>query len=455
MENVNTIICGNNLHIMSKFSNKVDLVYLDPPYNIANRSDFSSIEHISEDNAISFMKSRMQIIRELLKESGSVFYHCDWRDAAYVQLMLDEVFGKSNLLAKIIWKRNGNIRTSQRIINQTYDVILYYGKSKLTKYFPIYLPFTKSEIEEKYKYIDSESGKRYRLVNLTRPNIDTSTLTYEFMGVKRTWRFTKEKMEEEFKNGRIIQSRPGSVPMQIQYLGEGELISDIWIDKELTEESSKDKTGYPTQKPRFLLKRIIEMSTEIGDLVLDPFCGSGSTLIAAEELGRKWIGIDSSPSACKIAVERMTSYNQKYIENDILQFHDKRTFFELCNLPAFEFENWVISSLKTLLKDNSNFLLSKNLLMWGNKEVYSITTGAPEDLGADFILNSIPVMVKQKENIEGKEIKNFVTQIKYHNQTSGIYIGLGFSNNAITEAKLVNTLGITIVLISARDLIQE
>jgi len=238
------------------------------------------------------------LIRELLAESGCVFFHCDWRTSAYIQVLLDEIFGTKNLIAKIIWQRNPVAFAHQRFLSNTYDIIFFYGKSKHVKYFPQYMPYSRSEMETRYKYIEEKTGKRYQLVSITTPNSEPPRFTYEFLGVARNWRYSKEKMEEEYKQGRIIQSRPGAVPMRKLYMNEGKLIGDVWTDINRFSTDAKERTGYASQRPLQLLQRILAMSTEEGDLVLDPFCGSGTTLVAAEMMERKWIAIDISPTAC-------------------------------------------------------------------------------------------------------------------------------------------------------------
>jgi DNA modification methylase len=455
MDNLNTIICADNLQVLKQMRGTVDLVYLDPPYatesKLVDSDDNMNALHLLNK----MLRPRIILIRGLLADRGSLYFHCDWRTSAYIQVLLDELFGAQNLIAKIIWQRNPVASSFQRFISNTYDVIFFYGKSKHVKYFPQYTPYSKSEIATRYKYQEEETGKRYRLVNITTSNAEPPRYTYEFLGVTRNWRFSKEKMEEEFKQGRIVQSQPGAVPMRKHYMNEGKLIGDVWTDINKMTTDRRESTGYSAQRPLPLLQRILAMSTEKGDVVLDPFCGSGTTLVAAEMLERKWIGIDISPTACEIATERISLQRQDTNAGDFLRLQDKRAFKELSNLPAYEFESWVISTLKKVLKENRAFAKSKGLEKQDGAEVYSITSGSQLDFGFDFSSRLVPVMVKQKDKVEGKEIEKFAIQLNHHKQNEGIYVALSFLKSAQAEAVKKQKEGLRIILISAKELLRK
>jgi len=453
MKKLNTVICGDNLQVLKQIRGKVNLVYLDPPFAAGSeyrdsKSDVGSVEEL-----IKMLRLRIMMIRELLADNGSIYCHCDWRTEAYFQVLLDEVFGRQNLIAKIIWQRSNKTSSLQRFLSHTYDVILFYGKSSRVKFVSQYQPYSDNEIDSLYKYIEEETGKHYRLVNLTSPDGNPSKFNFEFLGVKRNWRIPKEKMEEEFKQGRIVQSKPGAIPMRKQYMNEGKLIGDVWADINVSS-VAKEKTGYPTQKPLALLERILQMSTEKGDIVLDPFCGSGTTLVAAEKLGRKWIGIDNSPSACEIAIQRIQQI-QKTTSIDLLQLQGSRTLKEVQNMPYYEFESWALTSLASLLRNNPKFSESIGLKRSPLVKVYSIA----KDLGFDMELegkeNSIPVMVKQKTKIDSKEINNFAIQLKHHSLKRGLFIALSFSKNALEEIGKKRIDGFEIIPILTKDILSE
>ena len=260
-------------------------------------------------------------------------------------------------------------------------------------------------------------------------------------------------MEEEYKQGRIIQSRHDSVPMRKQYMSEGKLIGDVWSDLPVFNLSAAEKTGYPTQKPIDLLQRIIQMSTKEGDLVLDPFCGSGTTLVAAEELFRNWIGIDISPTACQIAAERLSQQNSSILPSDILELSDKKSYKEIQALPFYEFENWVLASLNELM-NNEDFMKKKRLQFSHKVGVYSISHGPQDDVQVADISGSVPVQVKQRE-LEAKDINAFAVQLMHHKRNKGIYIALGFSKQVLKEIEQIKETGLEIIAIHAQELTQN
>ena len=453
MNTSNSIICGDNLDVMkTMLSSSVDLVYLDPPFSTAEMHFLADLSGKNLQSIVGMLRPRITEIYRILKVDGSLFLHFDWRNEARIQPLVDEIFGEENLIAKIIWQRSNTVYSS-RFIPHTYDVIMFYGKTQKVKYFPLYISHSKDELETSYKYIDEETGKRYRLVGLTRPNAERSNLTYEFLGITRSWRFSKEKMENELKQGRIVQSKPGAIPMYKQFMGEGKPLGDVWADLPMMT-VSREMTGYPTQKPLSLLERIISMSTQEGDLVFDPFCGSGTSLVAAEKLGRKWFGIDISPNACQIAHQRIQQIRDKTSDN-IFQLQDSRTLEEVRNMPHYEFESWVIASLEKLIIENPKFAQSKGLDTVSGIKVYSLA----KDIGFDMELEnsgtSIPVIVKRMGKIAAWEINNFAIQLKHHKRNKGMFVAMSFSKEAIAEIKKKQLDGFEIITIRTNDLIAE
>ena len=162
-------------------------------------------------------------------------------------------------------------------------------------------------MESHYNKVEPETGRRYQLDNLQNPNRDRPILTYEFLGVTRVWRWTRERMQDAYDKGLIIQPQPGSVPRLKRYLDEskGIQVDTVWDDIPAINSQAKERVGYPTQKPLALLERIIKASSNEGDVVLDPFCGCATALVAAETLNRQWIGIDLSSLAVKLVLSRL------------------------------------------------------------------------------------------------------------------------------------------------------
>ena len=161
-----------------------------------------------------------------------------------------------------------------------------------------------------YRHVEPETGRRYTLADLVNPNRDRPNLTYEFLGVTRVWRWTKERMQRAYAEGLVVQSRPGAVPRQKRYLDEmlGNPVDSIWDDIRPVQAQSKERTGYPTQKPLALLERIIAASSNPGDVVLDPFAGCATACVAAEKLSQQWVGIDLSAKAVELVNIRLRDF---------------------------------------------------------------------------------------------------------------------------------------------------
>jgi hypothetical protein len=189
-----------------------------------------------------------------------------------------------------------------------HDIILYYTKSDDYTWNQEYVGLDPAYVEQFYKYVEPDTGRRYRLSDLTNPNRNRPNLTYEFMGVKRVWRWTKDRMEKALKDGHIVQAKPGAVPRFKRYLDEskGAPVDSIWTDIKPIASQSRERLGFPTQKPMALLERIIKLSSNKGDVVLDPFCGCGTTVAVAQALGRKWIGIDITHIAIALIKHRLS-----------------------------------------------------------------------------------------------------------------------------------------------------
>ncbi|MDR1849170.1 MAG: restriction endonuclease, partial [Zoogloeaceae bacterium] len=195
-----------------------------------------------------------------------------------------------------------------------------------------------------YRYTD-EKGRRFRLGDLTNPNKNRPNLTYEFLGVTRVWRWTKERMQKAYEDGLIDQSSPGAVPRLKRYLDEmsGQPITDNWGDIEHLHGSHSESLGYPTQKPLALLERIINASSNEGDVVLDPFCGCGTAVHAAQKLKRQWIGIDITHLAISLIEKRLKDAFPK-IHFDVHGTpKDLEGARDLANRDKYQFQWWACS----------------------------------------------------------------------------------------------------------------
>ncbi len=240
---------------------------------------------------LTMMAPRLVELRRVLKETGTLYLHCDPTASHYLKLLLDAVFGPANFRNEIVWRRSHPKGHAFTRFATSHDVILAYAKGgKAATWNAVYVPNPRAE--EQYAQID-EHGRRFQLTSLLNPNPDRPNLTYAFKGVTKVWRWTRDRMEEADRQGLIVVPRDGEgIPRFKRYLDEQEGIpvGDFWDDIPIA--AGAERLGYPTQKPEALLERIISASSNEGDVVLDPFCGCGTTVAAAQRLKRRWIGID-------------------------------------------------------------------------------------------------------------------------------------------------------------------
>jgi DNA modification methylase len=359
---MNKLYYGDNLDVMraSIADESVHLVYLDPPFNSkrgynvlfktpkghgseaqvtafedtwtwSDQAEREFTELLRQPNTdvaemiqafrsflnesdmmayLTIMANRLLELRRVLSEAGSLYLHCDPTASHYLKVLLDAIFGAENFRNEIIWKRSSahsDSKQGAQHYGRITDTILFYSKGELVTWNPQHTPYDESYVERDYRRVDDD-GRRYRLDNIQGPGgAAKGNPYYEVMGVSRHWRYSKEKMEALIKQGRIIQTRPGAVPQYKRYLDEmpGMPVQNLWDDIQVINNRSKEMLGYPTQKPLALLERIITVSSNPGDVVLDPFCGCGTAVHAAEKLGRQWIGIDITHLAIGLIEKRL------------------------------------------------------------------------------------------------------------------------------------------------------
>jgi adenine-specific DNA-methyltransferase len=341
----NRLIWGDKKYVLPsllpEFAGKVNLIYIDPPFNVG--SDFSFTATIAdhpdteEDETTQFIKqpsiieqkayrdtwgkgldSYMQwfyetslLLRELLANEGSIYVHLDWHVIHYAKVILDEVFGYENFRSEIIWKRKtGRGQTnniSTEFGTQTDSILFYTASDKNVFYNPL-KPLRPEYIEQFYKFYD-ENGRRYRLADLSSPS-PRPNLKYEYKGFKppeKGWAISLEKMKQWEKEGRIAfpKDKNGRIQRK-RFLDEndGEFVQNLWDDVPIVPPMSQERLGYDTQKPEALLERIIKASSNEDDLVLDCFCGSGTTAATSEKLNRRWITCDLGRFAIHTARKR-------------------------------------------------------------------------------------------------------------------------------------------------------
>ncbi len=395
---VNAIYEGDNLEILSKFPDKsVDLIYADPPF-FSNRhyeviwNDGAELRAFQDrwkggiEHYIGWMEPRLRECHRVLKDTGSMYLHCDWHANAHLRILMDEIFRENNFRNEIIWhykKWSAGWKQFQR----NHDTILFYSKTDNNK----------------------------RVFNKMFMERAESTIK----------RFGNEKIVSGYdeKTGKRIPSQT------LNQKSEGVPMDDVWTIGRVP----PIKMFYPTQKPMALLERIVEVSSNKNDVVLDPFCGCGTAIVEAQKLERKWIGIDVSPTACKLMKKRM----QKECHINANLITGKVDLKYVQKLAPFEFQNWVVVS----------------------KFLGKVSDRKSGDMGIDGftpqITGGFPIQVKQSEGIGRNVVDNFETAMRRLKKNKGYIIACSFGSGAYEEAaRAKNQDGIEIILRTVEELLQ-
>lgn len=334
----NKLLYGDNLNLLKNLQNdedvigKVKLIYIDPPY--ATKSNFSSrkLEHaytdtLSGSKYLEFLRQRLILMKELLAEDGSIYVHLDSNMAFPIKMIMDEVFGEQNFRNWITRKKCNPKNYTKKQYGNISDYILFYSKTSNYIFNQPFTAWNEETSKKEYSYIEEGTGRRYKKVPIHAPGIRNGETGKEWRGMLpppgKHWQYTPTRLEEMDKNGEIYWSATGN-PRRKVYLenSKGIPVQDIWLDFKDAHNQNIKITGYPTEKNSDLLKQIILASSNTGDLVLDSFAGSGTTLAVAEEQGRKWIGIDSSPLAIKTILKRLASGSEKmgdFVNKDLAE----------------------------------------------------------------------------------------------------------------------------------------
>ena len=394
-----TLYYGDNLDILRRYldDESVDLVYLDPPFNSAQNYNAFFQEkdgtaaaaqiHAFEDTwewnieakqaydaltvqpgkvsdvmhafmtflgrndmmaYLAMMAPRLVELRRVLKPTGSLYLHCDPTASHYLKLLLDAVFGIDRFSNEITWKRttaHADAAQGSRHFGRLTDIILLYSKGETYTWNQIYATYDEDYVATKYRHVEPGTNRLYRLDNLTGPGgAGKGNAHYEFLGVTRYWRYSRENMDRLYKEGRIIQTRPGTVPQYKRYLDEmkGQPMQNLWNDISPINSQAQERLGYPTQKPVALLERIINASSNSGDVVLDPFCGCGTTIDAAETLGREWIGIDITHLAIALIKNRLQRHGERLHLKTVGEPVSLADAQQLAADDKFQFQWWAL-----------------------------------------------------------------------------------------------------------------
>ncbi len=306
---------------------------------------------------LAMMAVRMIELHRVLKPTGSLYLHCDPTASHYLKILLDAVFGARNFRTEISWRRqsaHNDAAQGRSQYGNVRDIIFFYTKTSEWTWNWLYTEYDDEYVKKFYRHIEDETGRRYRLGDITAPGgADPKKRNphYEFLGVKRYWRYSEARMKELYEEGRIVQTKPGRVPQYKRYLDEmkGVGLQNDWTDIKPLHASHAEKLGYPTQKPVALLERIVAASSNPGDVVLDPFCGCGTTVHAAEKLGRQWIGIDVTHLAIGLIEKRLrdafenVEFTTHGVPQDIEGARDLARRGREDGNYYFEFEKWALS----------------------------------------------------------------------------------------------------------------
>lgn len=291
------------------------------------------------------MAPRLIEMRRLLKTTGSLYLHCDPTASHYLKMLTDAVFGAEHFQAEIIWKRTSG-HSDAHGYGHAHDTILYLTKSTERTWNQVWQPYDPQYVEQYYRYADDD-GRRFMSGDASAAGLQGGGYTYEWRGITRVWRFPEETMRRLDDEGRIFYTRNGIARIK-RYLDEAEGMpaQDVWADLEALRSWHQERLGYPTQKPLALLERIITASSNPGDTVLDPFCGCGTAIDAAQKLERRWIGIDITYIAVDLIVKRL---QHRYGDNLLGTFttngipRDVESADALFERNPFDFERWAVS----------------------------------------------------------------------------------------------------------------
>jgi adenine-specific DNA-methyltransferase len=362
----NRLIWGDKKYVLPsllpEFAGKVDLIYIDPPFDTG--ADFSFTTTIPDSDTsfdkepsileqkayrdtwgrglssyLAWFNEASVFLHELLRETGSLYVHLDYRLCHYAKAVLDEVFGPDGFLNQIVWRRTGFNKSPSRFGNNC-DFLLFYSKSPEHTWTQLYSEYDPAYIETHYTQSEPD-GRRYQLVSTTGAGATASD--YSWRGLRpprgRHWAYSKEKMEELDRADRLVHTKSG-MPRVKYYLEEqeGPPLQCLWGDIKVVNSQAEERIDYPTQKPEALLDRIVRASSKEGDLVLDCFIGSGTTAAVAEKLNRRWIACDLGRFAIHTTRKRL------------LGIPDVKPFI-VRNLGKYERQQWQVAEFPANGKD--------------------------------------------------------------------------------------------------------
>jgi DNA modification methylase len=479
------IHCGDCLDRLKKLPNAcVDLVYIDPPFN-SNRNyevfwgeskEKRSFEdrHASTQAYIEYMRPRCVELARVLKKTGSFYYHCDWHASHYVKIMLDSILGENQFQNEIVWKRTHAHGNAGRKFGAVTDSILYYVGSSEYTWNPMYGSFDPEYVAKRFSYRDPD-GRCWQSVTLRNPS-KRPNLHYRFVAKNGVtyephpngWSCDRTRMEKYDRENRLhYPSKPGGQLRLKMFLDEspGPILQNLWDDIPPINSQASESVGYPTQKPLPLLERVIKASSNKGDIVLDAFCGCGTAVAAAQKLGRQWIGMDISPTACRVMAKRLQDHcdlkqdealwkaGRGFVVRDIPWDEEK-----LRKLPPFEFENWAIIALggipnKVQVGDmgiDGRIYPVSSLPKRRGKKRYDM----PEQM--TWLDQWYPIQVKQRDKVGRPDIDSFEAVMTREDRKKGFFVSFDFTTDAKREIDAFFRKSHRIIIpLTVREILQE
>jgi len=420
----NLIYCGDCLAKLKELPDEsVGLIYIDPPFS-SNRNyvafwEEQEIRHFEDrfenvSEYIKYMTPRLKELYRVLKSTGSFYYHCDYHAAHYIKVLLDrdDLFGYDNFLNDIIWHYR-RWPSKSKAYQRFHDNILFYAKNKGSHIF--------------------------------------NTLYQDIADI--TLKIHKGKKQQALVVDGHRWSKDSNEKTEHTPIGDAWYISTI-------AGNARERLGYPTQKPLSLLDRIIKASSNEGDIVLDAFCGCGTSLVSSQMNKRKWIGIDISPTACRVVSKRLNDdcNLQEGVDFNIRSM--PMTIEELRVYPAFEFQNWAIIALggtpnKARVRDmgiDGKLYPIENI----SKEKKPVKNYPESKNLFGEIDRYIPIQVKRTEQVGRPDIDNFQTAMKRDGRDKGIFVGFGFSRDAEKEIRRIKRdEGLSIEMVTVSELVSQ
>lgn len=319
-DSINKIFFGDNLDVLRQLNsdleikNKIKLIYIDPPYGTNSIFQSRNQKNSYKDDLVGshyleFIRRRLILMRELLSSDGSIYMHLDGNMAFQIKVLMDEIFGAKNFRGFITRKKCSNKNSTRKTYGNISDYIIFYSKNRDFTWQRATVAWSDDKIRKEYPCIDEATGRRYKKVPIHAPGTRNGETGKEWKGMMppsgKHWQYTPKRLTAFDNGGDIYWSANGNPRRKIYFdKDKGIPVQDIWMDVQDSLNQNIKITGYPTEKNPYLLERIIKASSNKGDIVLDCFAGSGTTLDVAEQLGRRYVGIDNSSEAIFNIVKR-------------------------------------------------------------------------------------------------------------------------------------------------------